>query len=113
MLLFLATALNYLGRQTISVLGPALETEMHRDNPALGWLLAEFYYSFSLAHFVVGPLLDRSNLRWAFGLGVLVWALAGDFAIPMTTVSLGVLLEAMASWAACRVPDLKREEVVL
>jgi sugar phosphate permease len=73
--LVLGDGLNYLGRQTISVLGPALETEMRRDNPALGWLLGVFYYSYTLAHFVVGPLLDRSNLRWAFGLAVLVWSL--------------------------------------
>src|SRR5262245_37988205 len=74
LLLFLATTLNYLDRQTLSILAPTLQDEMHFDNEALGWLFAAFYYSYTFAHFAVGFLLDRAHLRWAFALAVLAWS---------------------------------------
>src|SRR2546426_11961177 len=73
-LLFLATTLNYLDRQTLSILAPILQKDMNLDNQALGWLFAVFYYAYALSHFAVGPVLDRSHLRWAFGAAVLAWS---------------------------------------
>ncbi len=85
--LFLATTLNYLDRQTMSILAPAIQKEMALDNVALGWLFSVFYYSYTLAQFGVGLFLDRANLRWAFALAVVAWStaagltgLAGGFA---------------------------------
>ena len=78
-LLFLATTLNYLDRQTMSILAPILQKEMHLDNEALGWLFAVFYYSYTFTQFAVGPLLDRLHLRWAFGA-------AADGTNPVATI---------------------------
>jgi ACS family hexuronate transporter-like MFS transporter len=72
--LFIATTLNYLDRQTMSILAPILQKEMHLDNEALGWLFAVFYYAYMFAQMIVGPLLDRLHLRWAFGAAVLLWS---------------------------------------
>src|SRR6266849_6693463 len=72
--LFLATTLNYLDRQTMSILAPALQKELHLDNQALGWLFAVFYYAYTFSLMAVGPILDRSNLRWAFALAVFLWS---------------------------------------
>jgi MFS transporter, ACS family, aldohexuronate transporter len=74
-LLFLATILNYLNRQTLSLLAPTLQHEMHMGNEALGWLFAVFYYSYTLFQFAVGPVLDRFNIRWCFALAVFAWSL--------------------------------------
>src|SRR5437867_6579102 len=74
LLLFLATTLNYLDRQTMSILAPILQRDMHLDNEKLGWLFAIFYYAYTFAQMTVGPLLDRSHLRWAFGAAVLAWS---------------------------------------
>ena len=73
-LLFLATTLNYLDRQTVSILAPALQRELHLDNAHLGWLFAVFYYAYTVSQIAVGPLMDRFHLRWAFGLAVLLWS---------------------------------------
>src|SRR4029453_9042590 len=73
-LLFLATTLNYLDRQTLSILAPTLQEQLHLNNADLGWLFAIFYYSYTFATFAVGPLMDRFHLRWAFGLAVLLWS---------------------------------------
>ena len=74
LLLFAATTLNYLDRQTMSILAPTVQKEMHLDNAALGWLFSVFYYAYTLAQFAIGVFLDRSNLRWAFAAAVLAWS---------------------------------------
>jgi len=74
-LLFLATILNYLNRQTLSILAPTLQHQMHMGNEALGWLFAVFYYSYTLFQFAVGPVLDRFNVRWCLALAVFGWSL--------------------------------------
>ena len=73
--LLLSTILNYLDRQTISILAPTLQHQMSIDNEHLGWLFAVFYYSYTLFQFVVGPVLDRFNLRWCFAIAVVGWSL--------------------------------------
>ena len=75
-LLFLATTLNYLDRQTLSILAPAMQKELNLDNEKLGWLFSVFYYSYTFAQFGIGALLDRIHLRWAYGIGVLLWSAA-------------------------------------
>ena len=81
MLLFFATTLNYLDRQTLSILAPIMQQELGLDNAQLGWLFSVFYYSYTFAQFAIGGVLDRTHLRWAYGAGVLLWsataALAG------------------------------------
>jgi len=104
--LFLATTLNYLDRQTMSILAPALQKELHLDNEALGWLFAVFYYAYTFAQMAVGPILDRSNLRWAFALAVFLWSIVsvltglanGFVALLIFRLSLGVVES--ANWPA-------------
>lgn len=105
-LLFLATTLNYLDRQTMSILAPMIQAEMHLDNAALGWLFSVFYYSYTVAQFGIGLLLDRAHLRWALALAVLAWCavagltgLAGTFATLLAfRLALGVAES--ANWPA-------------
>jgi ACS family hexuronate transporter-like MFS transporter len=97
--LFLATTLNYLDRQTMSILAPALQKELHLDNEALGWLFAVFYYAYTFSQMAVGPILDRVNLRWAFASAVFLWSLVSAFtglangfvALLIFRLSLGVV----------------------
>ena len=97
-LLFLATTLNYLDRQTLSILAPVIQKELDLDNEKLGILFSVFYYSYTFAQFGIGGLLDRVHLRWAYGFGVLLWsasaaltALAGGFgALVFFRLLLGV-----------------------
>jgi len=77
--MLLSTILNYLDRQTISILAPTLQHQMGIDNEHLGWLFAIFYYSYTLFQFGVGPMLDRFNLRWCFAIAVTAWSLVSGF----------------------------------
>jgi ACS family hexuronate transporter-like MFS transporter len=74
-LLFLATTLNYLDRQTLSILAPFLQKELSLNNEQLGWLFSVFYWSYTFAQFGIGAVLDRTHLRWMYGVGVLLWSL--------------------------------------
>ncbi len=104
--LFLATTLNYLDRQTLSILAPSLQKELHLDNASLGWLFAAFYYAYTFSHMAVGPILDRSNLRWSFVTAVLLWSIVsvltglanGFVALLIFRLSLGVVES--ANWPA-------------
>jgi len=74
-----STILNYLDRQTVSILAPTLQHQMGLNNANLGWLFAVFYYSYTLFQFAVGPVLDRFNLRWCFAIAVTAWSLISGF----------------------------------
>jgi ACS family hexuronate transporter-like MFS transporter len=53
-----------------------MQTELGLNNESLGWLFSVFYYSYTIAMFAIGLMLDRLNLRWAFGAAVLAWSTA-------------------------------------
>jgi MFS transporter, ACS family, hexuronate transporter len=90
-LLFFATTLNYLDRQTLSILAPAISDEIGLDNNSLGLLFAIFYYSYTVGQFAIGGLLDRWNLRWAYAFGVLAWSLVAALT-AISTAFLSLLI---------------------
>src|SRR5450432_3969796 len=104
--LFLATTLNYLDRQTMSILAPSLQKELHLDNEALGSLFAIFYYAYTFSQMAAGPILDRANLRWAFAAAVFLWSMVsvltglanGFVSLLIFRLSLGVVES--ANWPA-------------
>ncbi len=76
-LLFLATLLNYLDRQTISVLSTTIADEMHLNDRDLGKLFFGFMFTYGLAQIFIGPLLDRLRVVVAFAVAVTAWSFAG------------------------------------
>jgi ACS family hexuronate transporter-like MFS transporter len=76
-LLLAGTTINYLDRQTLSLMAPMMREELGLNNETLGLLFSFFYYAYTLAQFAAGGVLDRSNLRWAYGGAVLAWSMVG------------------------------------
>lgn len=76
-LLFLATLLNYLDRQTLSYLVPYIRDEMKFDLERQGYLFSVFYGSYAAAQIVAGFLVDRVNVKYAYAVAVATWSLAG------------------------------------
>jgi ACS family hexuronate transporter-like MFS transporter len=73
--MFLATFLNYLDRQTLSVAVEPICKEFGLDNADRGRLLAAFIYSYALSHLFVGFIIDRTrNIRRLFPVIVMGWA---------------------------------------
>lgn len=79
-LLMAATALSYLDRQSLSLVAPFVQVEMGLDNAQLGFLLSSFFWSYAAFHIGAGWLLDRWNIRWAYGAFVGCWSLSQIFA---------------------------------
>jgi ACS family hexuronate transporter-like MFS transporter len=60
---FLATVINYLDRQTLSVVAPQLSKEFRMSDETYGLILAAFMLAYTIMNGVSGPLLDRLGTR--------------------------------------------------
>lgn len=85
-LLFLATLLNYLDRQTISVLATRIaeDPSMRLTDADLGRIFFAFLLAYGLAQLFIGPVLDRYSVRWLYPLAVTAWSIAGALAALAT-----------------------------
>jgi MFS transporter, ACS family, hexuronate transporter len=75
-LLFLSTVVNYLDRQTLSVLGPYLKTEFNWSNADFALIIIAFRLAYSTGQSVSGPLLDRLGTRKGLTLTVAFYSIA-------------------------------------
>ena len=69
-LLFLSTVINYLDRQTVSVLGPYLKTEFQWTNADFALLIIAFRVAYTVGQLGAGPVLDRLGTRRGLSLSV-------------------------------------------
>ncbi|HEX3147148.1 MAG TPA: MFS transporter [Gemmataceae bacterium] len=76
-LLLLASALNYMDRQTLSQTGKRITDYFHLSHEQFGSLEGAFNAAFAIAVFVVGWMADRWNIRVAYPTIVVLWSLAG------------------------------------
>lgn len=74
---FLATVINYLDRQTLSVVAPALREEFGMSNEAYGYVISAFMLAYTVSNGISGPLLDRLGTRVGYALCMAVWSTAG------------------------------------
>jgi ACS family hexuronate transporter-like MFS transporter len=75
--LFLATVLTYLDRQTLSLCAPMISDEFKLSNEQYGQLVAAFRGAYALTHIPAGWLADRFSVRAIYPLAVGLWSLAG------------------------------------
>jgi ACS family hexuronate transporter-like MFS transporter len=62
-LLFLSTVINYLDRQTLNVLGPALKVEFNWSNQDFALVIISFRVAYTVMQTVGGRILDRLGTR--------------------------------------------------
>ena len=89
-LMFASTALSYMDRQAISVVGPNIMAEFKINNQGFGWIMSAFFLSYALFQVPAGYLADRCNLRWLYAFAVSWWSLSA--AALAFSPSLGVLM---------------------
>ena len=75
--LFLATVLTYLDRQTLAVCKKPISQEFGLNNQQYGELLAAFRWAYALMQIPAGMIAHRFSLRMTYGLAVGLWSLAG------------------------------------
>lgn len=77
LLLLLASAVNYMDRQTLAVAAPRIKEEFKLSLVQYGNIEAIFGYSFALGSLFWGFLVDRISVRWIYPIGLLGWSLMG------------------------------------
>jgi ACS family hexuronate transporter-like MFS transporter len=73
--LFGSTVLNYLNRQTLSVLAPLISKELHLSHSELSHIFAAFQVSYALTWLLGGIFLDIVGTRLGLSIAVVWWSL--------------------------------------
>jgi ACS family hexuronate transporter-like MFS transporter len=63
LLLFASTVINYIDRQTLSVLAPYMKTEFHWSNTDFAFIIIAFRVAYAIGQTVSGRWLDRVGTR--------------------------------------------------
>jgi ACS family hexuronate transporter-like MFS transporter len=76
-LLLLASAVNYMDRQTLSVAAARIKDEFKIDSSQYGRIEEIFGYSFAFGSLFWGFVVDRFSVRWIYPIGLLGWSTMG------------------------------------
>ena len=91
--LFGSTVINYINRQTLSVLAPVITQQLHLTHTDLSKIFSSFQFSYAAMWLVGGVLLDVVGTRLGLALAVIWWS-----AVSM----LNGLANSVASFSAFR-----------
>jgi MFS transporter, ACS family, hexuronate transporter len=75
-LLFLSTVINYIDRQTLSVLAPYIKTEFNWTNTDFAWLIIAFRIAYAFGQTASGRLLDKIGTRNGLTIAVAFYSVA-------------------------------------
>jgi ACS family hexuronate transporter-like MFS transporter len=75
-LLFASTVINYIDRQTLSVLGPYLKTQYQWNNQHFATIVIAFRVAYSIGQTVAGRLIDRIGTRKGLTITVIWYSIA-------------------------------------
>jgi ACS family hexuronate transporter-like MFS transporter len=85
-LLFLVTVINFVDRQSLSIVAPVLRDSLHLSNTDYGRIVAAFQAGMMLAEFPMGLLMDKRGVRFGFSFAVLWWSLANGLHVFARTM---------------------------
>jgi ACS family hexuronate transporter-like MFS transporter len=72
--LFFSTVINYISRQTFSVLAPLISSQYHLTHTDLGRILGAFQISYAVTWLLGGIFLDAVGTRLGLALAVIFWS---------------------------------------
>jgi MFS transporter, ACS family, hexuronate transporter len=75
-LLFAATALNYVDRQTIGILEPQLSEQLHWTATDYANIVFSFQLAYAVGYVAFGKLIDKLGARLGYALAVGIWTVA-------------------------------------
>jgi ACS family hexuronate transporter-like MFS transporter len=75
-LLFIVTVINFIDRQTLSVLAPVIRTLFHLSNQQYGRIVAALQFGMMTGEVPMGYLMDRIGTRIGLSIAVLWWSTA-------------------------------------
>lgn len=75
-LVFLATLINFIDRQTVSTLAPIITKELNLSNQQYSHIASWFLVAYSMSHALSGRVYDRIGLKRGFSLSITLWSIA-------------------------------------
>jgi ACS family hexuronate transporter-like MFS transporter len=89
-LLFFATTINYVDRQVIGLLKPALSIEFNWTEVDYGYIVMAFAAMYALGYLVFGSLIDKVGSKIGYTISVFVWSVAAMLhAVVKSTLGFG------------------------
>ncbi|HYK20148.1 MAG TPA: MFS transporter [Pyrinomonadaceae bacterium] len=85
-LLFASTVINYMDRQTLSVLGPYLKNQYQWNNQQFASIVIAFRVSYSIGQTVAGRFIDRIGTRKGLTITVIWYSIAA----MLTSLAIGL-----------------------
>jgi ACS family hexuronate transporter-like MFS transporter len=85
-LLFASTVINYLDRQTLSILARTIQDDLHLSNLEYSNVVQAFLLAYTIAYAGAGWLTDRLGTRLSMALFITWWSIAG----MLTSLARGV-----------------------
>jgi len=76
LLLFLVALINYFDRQSLSVVAPRFQAELHLSEQGYGHIVSLFLFASAIAYAIAGFISDRMGTRRSMALFVGWWSLA-------------------------------------
>lgn len=73
--LFLSTTINYINRQTLSVLAPLISKEFHLSHAQLSNIFGSFQFAYAATWLIGGIFLDLVGTRVGLAIAVIWWSL--------------------------------------
>ena len=75
-LMFASTALNYMDRQSVALVGPQIRREFGVNFEGFGWVLTAFSLAYAVSQVPAGFVVDRFDVRRVYAGAVALWSLA-------------------------------------
>ena len=75
-LLFLATTINYIDRQILSLLKPILDDKLHWTNQQFGQVNSAFQAAYAVGLLLFGVFVDRFGSRIGYAVSIVAWSVA-------------------------------------
>ncbi|MCU1257302.1 MAG: major facilitator superfamily 1, partial [Bryobacterales bacterium] len=73
---FVATVINYLDRQTLSVIAPVLRQKLHFGDIEYSRMVTAFLLAYTIGNAISGSMIDRLGTRWGYAVCMLWWSAA-------------------------------------
>src|SRR5690606_11611856 len=86
-LLFIATTINYVDRQILSLVKPILDTELGWSNEEFGIVNAVFQGAYGFGLLFFGWFVDRYGAKIGYAVSIVAWSLAAMGHAAVSTVT--------------------------
>lgn len=73
---FLATTINYIDRQALSVAAPTIRADLNLSNEDYGWIVSAFLLAYAIMQFLSGRAIDKVGTKTGFSIAVIWWSIA-------------------------------------